>query len=169
MISTSPPLVPSITPFTVHCWLWSLSPLLEVAQLHLGSSNRFPPDSGLSKGMPPSSTVVTLVWLLSTFEWSSCRCGGSMTFIRTCRFLILILTCVLSICNTSNSCVSLLWFGSSKGRGLDNCRKLVIFCFKSLIPPSSEVATADFIFKELDFTLVNISHSASNISFKSSS
>ena len=75
--------------------------------------------------MPPSSTVVTLVWLLSIFEWPSCRCGGSLTFIRTCMFLIPILTCVLSICDTGNSCISLLWFCSSKGRGFNDCCKLV--------------------------------------------
>ena len=75
--------------------------------------------------MPPSSTVVTLVWLLSIFEWPSCRCGGSLTFIRTCRFLIFILTSVLSICDTGNSCISLLWFCSGKGRGFNDCCKLV--------------------------------------------
>ena len=121
MISTfSSPLSPFITPFTVHCWPSSLSPLLEVAQLCLGSSDRCPPDSGTVYSYAP--TVVTLVWFLSIFEWSSCRCGGSLTFMR---FLIPILTCVLSICDIGNSCISLLWFCSGKGRGFNDCCKLV--------------------------------------------
>ena len=82
--------------------------------------------------MSPSPTVVTLVWFLYIVEWSSCRCGGSLTFIRTCRFLIPILAHVLSICNIGNSCISLLCFCSGKGRGFDHCCKLVYLLLQVL-------------------------------------